>query len=78
MIEMLLLALRLYELILIVRVVISWIRVDTSHPVVQWIYKLTEPVLAPIRLLIPTEKIGIDLSPIVVLLIITLIRRLVY
>ena len=77
MTEILYSALRIYELILIARVVISWIRVDPYHPIVQWIIKLTEPVLAPIRMLLPTARIGLDLSPLIVLILIQVVERII-
>jgi YggT family protein len=67
---------RLYEIIILARVLISWIQVDHYHPVVVWIYRLTEPVLSPIRAIIPFERIGIDLSPLVVLLLMGVIKQL--
>lgn len=67
---------RLYEIIILARVIISWIQVDHYHPVVVWIYRLTEPVLSPIRAIIPFERIGIDLSPLVVLLLMGVVKRL--
>ena len=42
-------AIRLYEIILIARILMSWIRPDPYHPVVQWIHRLTDPVLEPVR-----------------------------
>ena len=68
---------KVYQLIILARVVVSWINVDDSHPVVQWIYRLTEPVLEPIRRLIPMERIGIDLSPLIVLILMQLVSRYV-
>ena len=69
---------RLYEVIIIIRVLFSWIRVDEYHPVVQWIYRLTEPLLDPIRRILPTGSIGIDFSPFLLLLAVSLARRIVF
>ncbi len=74
--ELVLIAFRIYEIIILARVIISWIQVDQYHPIVIWIYRLTEPVLDPIRRIIPFERIGIDLSPLVVLLLLGLLKRL--
>jgi len=62
----------LYWLILI-RALISWINPDPSNPIVQFLYKTTEPILYPIRKMI-SLKIGIDLSPIIAFLIIIFLR----
>jgi YggT family protein len=67
--------LNLYELVIFIRVVLSWVNADPYNPIVRFIYNITEPVLAPIRQLLPTERIGIDFSPFIVILIIQLIQR---
>ncbi len=67
--------LRLYELIIIIRAVQSWMTVDQRHPMVRLLASLTEPVLGPVRSL--TTFGNLDLSPIVVILIIELIVRAV-
>jgi YggT family protein len=67
--------LNLYELVIFARVILSWVNADPYNPIVRFIYNITEPVLAPIRQLLPTERIGIDFSPFIVILIIQLIQR---
>ena len=67
---------RLYELLIIARVLMSWIPVNRSHPIITWIYRLTEPVLAPVRNLLPTGRIGIDFSPFLVILALQLLQRM--
>lgn len=67
--------LNLYELVIFARVILSWVNADPYNLIVKFIYNITEPVLAPIRQLLPTERIGIDFSPFVVILIIQLIQR---
>ena len=58
----------LYWLILI-RAIISWVNPDPYNPLVQFLYKTTEPILYPIRRLLPfTFRIGIDISPIIAFL----------
>lgn len=49
---------------LLIRVVSSWIRVNPFNRFIRWSFTLTEPILAPIRRLIPTVGM-IDLSPLV-------------
>lgn len=64
----------LYWLILI-RAIISWVSPDPLNPVVQFLYKATEPVLYPIRKILPLDlKFGIDLSPILAFLAIIFIK----
>ncbi len=65
-----------YNFIIFIRVVMSWVRVDPYNPLVRIIYQLTEPVLAPLRRVIPPAA-GLDFSPIVAFFLIELLRRLV-
>lgn len=82
--DVILLALNLYVWILIVSAILSWLIafnvVNTRNQVVatiwDFLYRVTEPVLRPIRNVLPNMG-GIDLSPIVVLLIIFLIQRVI-
>jgi YggT family protein len=58
------------------RVVMSWVSVDRSspfYPVVAIIYRITEPILGPIRSVLPNFG-TLDLSPMVALLLIWFIR----
>lgn len=73
MLQLLLFAVRMYELAILVRVVISWVQADPYNPFVRWVRRITEPVLEPIRRLLPTNSIGIDFSPLIVLLVLELI-----
>ncbi|HAS17772.1 MAG: hypothetical protein A2Y48_09595 [Nitrospirae bacterium RIFCSPLOW2_12_42_9] len=67
--------LRIYMFIIIGRALISWVNPDPYNPIVRFLYKITEPVLNPIRRLIPSGKIGIDLSPMIAILIIFFLQR---
>lgn len=51
-------------LILFARIVLSWVRPNPYHPIVQFIYQVTEPIMAPFRRLLPPAG-GIDFSPII-------------
>jgi len=63
-------------LLIIVRVVLSWIpSVDYAHPVIRAIVRITDPVLLPIRRLVPPLG-GLDLTPIAALLLIQIARYL--
>ncbi len=64
-----------YSFVLFVTVVLSWLRLSPDNPVVRFMTRLTEPVLAPIRERLPTMG-GFDLSPMLVLLGIQLLKRL--
>ena len=62
--------LTIYMWIIIGRALISWVNPDPYNPIVTFLYRATEPVLAPIRRWIPPRGMGIDISPIVVILVI--------
>jgi YggT family protein len=62
------LAINAYLWIIIARAVISWVSPDPFNPIVRFLYRATEPVLRPIRRRLPTLDIGLDLSPLVVIL----------
>ena len=64
-----------YSFVLFVTVVLSWLQLSPDNPVVRFMTRLTEPVLAPIRERLPTMG-GFDLSPMLVLLGIQLLKRL--
>ena len=64
----------LYWLILI-RALISWVNPDPNNPIVQFLYKTTEPILEPVRRLLPLDfRFGIDISPIIVFLLIMFLK----
>jgi len=56
-----------YLVLIIGSVLISWLGQGARHPVIPLIYQLTEPVLAPIRRILPPLG-GLDLSPLVALI----------
>ncbi len=67
---------RIYEVILLARILMSWFRPDPYHPVVQWLRKLTDPVLEPVRRLLPLNAGGIDFSPMVVFIVLEVLERI--
>jgi YggT family protein len=67
---------QVYSFILLARVLTSWFQVDPYNPVIRILYQLTEPLLAPIRRLLPQMGM-MDLSPIVAFIAITVVERLV-
>lgn len=67
----------LYSLIVLASVVLSWIPTARGHPVARFIEAATEPVLRRIRSVLPPMG-GLDLSPLVVLLALQLVKRLLF
>jgi YggT family protein len=82
--DVLMLALNLYTWIIIAAAVISWLvafnvvntRNEFVRSVETFLYRVTEPVLGPIRRVLPNLG-GIDVSPIILLLLIFFIQRVI-
>jgi YggT family protein len=62
-----------YMWVIIARALLSWVNPDPWNPIVQFLDRATEPVLAPIRKRLGW-RMGIDLSPIVAILGITFLQ----
>jgi YggT family protein len=70
--------LSLYSWIIIAAALISWVSPDPYNPVVRFLRQVTEPVLAPVRRMLPPWRTGgLDLSPLIVLLAIQFVERVV-
>jgi YggT family protein len=67
-------ALNIYMWVIIIRALISWVNPDPYNPIVQFLTRITEPVLRPIRKLAPPHKIGVDLSPLIAVLIVIFLQ----
>jgi YggT family protein len=65
--ELILVITQLYSFILLARVLMSWVQIDPHSPLARTLYDLTEPVLAPVRNLLPPMA-GLDFSPIIAMI----------
>jgi YggT family protein len=66
----------IYYILLLIRIIISWVSPASFHPAVKFLYQVTEPILRPIRRIIP--NIGmIDISPIIAFIAIYFIQDFV-
>lgn len=79
LISLLCIALTLYVIILIARIILSWVSSlpDPIRPIAGFVTSLTDPVLRPFRGLIPPVRLGgaaLDLSPILLFLLIGIVR----
>ncbi|MFO7631787.1 MAG: YggT family protein [Caldilinea sp.] len=75
--EILATALQLYSYVLLARVLMSWIpNLDPYNPIVRFLYQLTEPVLEPVRRLIPPLGGMIDISVIVVFFALMILQQM--
>jgi len=60
--------LNLYIWIVIIASLITWVRPDPYNPIVQILYRLTEPAYGLIRRYIPTNFSGFDIAPLILIL----------
>lgn len=67
---------KLLNFILFVRILLSWIPHNTTHPVIDFIYRITDPILNPLRDMIPPIGGTIDISPIAAFIILSIIERI--
>ena len=66
--------LQLYMWIIIIRALLSWVNPDPYNPIVQFLNSITEPVLYRVRQFVPMSGMGIDFSPIIVILVIIFLQ----
>ncbi|HOQ80486.1 MAG TPA: YggT family protein [Candidatus Cloacimonadota bacterium] len=64
----------LYVWVIVIRAIISWFSPDPYNPLYRALISITEPILEPFRRVLPSFG-GLDLSPIVVILIIEYIIK---
>jgi len=57
----------LYTWIIIISALISWVQPDPYNPIVQMLYRLTEPAYAFVRRYIPTIFGGMDMAPLILI-----------
>ncbi len=63
-----------FYLAIMARIILSWFRIDPYHPVSMFLFRVTEPILAPFRRIIP--PIGmIDISPIVAIIVLGIVQQ---
>ncbi len=57
-----------------VRAILSWFPVNRDNPIVAVVFQITDPILSPVRRIMPARGI-IDLSPMVTIIVIVVIRE---
>jgi YggT family protein len=68
--------LKIYSLVIIVRALLTWVSPDPYNPLVRFISRLVDPVSYRISRIIPTRIGMVDISPIILLVLIQVIREL--
>lgn len=72
------LAINIYIFIVIARALISWVSPDPYNPIVRFLHSATDPALYRLRRLLPFLQVGsFDLSPIALLLILSVVQQVV-
>lgn len=70
----------LLEKLIFVRIIVSWLPIGYNNPIMQLLYHLTEPILAPVREMVDKSPIGggigLDFSPIFALILMSLVQAL--
>lgn len=66
---------QLYSFVILARVLMSWVNIDPYSPLARTIFNLTEPVLQPIRNLLPPAS-GIDFSPMIAIILIQILGQI--
>ena len=59
------------------RALMSWLPMDPYHPIAQFLYQVTEPILAPLRRVIPSAGM-MDITPIVALILLQILQAIIH
>lgn len=63
-----------YTWVIIIGALLTWVRPDPYNPIVQIIYRLTEPAYRLVRRMMPTVFNGLDIAPIIIILLLKLLE----
>jgi YggT family protein len=72
---MIVLLIQLYSFVILARVLMSWVNVDPYSPLARTIFNLTEPVLQPIRNVLPQSP-GLDFSPMIAIILLQILGQI--
>ena len=64
-----------YIWVIIARALLSWVSPDPYNPIVKFLYRVTEPVLRPVRERLGAYQIGLDFSPMIVILVLYFLKE---
>jgi YggT family protein len=76
-VEVVLTILLIYKWIIIIASLASWFSTDTSNPIINFLYSITEPLYLYIRRYINTTFANMDLAPIIVIFAIIILEELI-
>lgn len=63
--------------LIIIRAIISWVNPDPFNPIVQFLYKTTEPILMPIKRFFHMQFWAIDISPLIAIFILIFMQNFI-
>ena len=69
--------LQIYSILIIARAIVSWLRIDPRNRLVRILEGLTDPILVPIQRVVPPIGGAIDISPIIALMLVYVLKMLV-
>ena len=68
-------AFNLLQMLIMIRVILSWIPHDPYNQFIQLLYQVTEPILKPIRETLPIQSMGMDFSPIAAFFLLGFVKK---
>jgi YggT family protein len=67
---------RVYSILILIRVLLTWVSVSPYHPAIRILHQVTDPVILPLRRLIPPIGGTVDVSPIAALILLEIVHRI--
>jgi len=67
---------QIYIFIVIARALVSWVNPDPYNPIVRFLYNATDPVLDRMKRILPLQFRGIDLSPVALLILLSVVEQM--
>ena len=69
-------AFNLLQMLILIRVILSWITHDPYNQFILLLYQITEPILKAVREILSMQSMGMDFSPIVVFFLLGFVKKL--
>jgi len=66
----------LLQMLIMVRVILSWILHDPYNQMIRLLYQVTDPILRPIKDILPFHSMGMDFSPIAAFILLGIVKRI--
>ncbi len=63
------------NLAILIRVIVSWLNVSPYNPLISFIYQITDPIILPLRRIIPPLGM-IDITPIIAILLLSILQQI--